>query len=385
MIKIILKLSLFVCVLFSFSCLNGKTSNGKTSYGDSNSSVLDLDSKREQAQKAEESAKKTARATNNTERRSGNASNNSSNSRRRTNLKYKNSLESNVDGRYSLSRIAKRDYRGEKECGDDSNCYRKCASITGGSSEQKRCGKLPVFIVEDIEEAVLTLRNIEDASSVRIEPLILAEMIDLGSNFFKDLIEDNMSEGDIKTFLAWIAINEDISRIFAEEDRSHKTIKTAVEKLAEINKVDEEDALKISLLEVDQTFLYLAADESNEYGFGIAYDILDDKCSNKECKQKVLCSREHRSRSRGASSRTSVCRTSISTNNRNRSFDRSSTCYIQGGLVWSYLNDLIKDDDDDGDVEDKDFEGTAIDVNYCNKFCGSENTRNEGKCDFSIF
>lgn len=378
MIQNVLKFFYFLPFLFLLSCLNENLSLSEER-SSRRAEIIDLDKERKQQQEKEEKLEQVAN-NNRQEQQEDNS--------RRSALKNRSVLQARVSDRYNSSRISGRDYRGEDECSDDSQCVRKCDMITDSSSERKRCEKLPLYVVEDLENGIISLRNIEDASSVDISPDLLIDMLDLGYKFLQELIEKDMSEGDIKTFLAWVAVNEDISEVFAKQDRGNKIIETAVEELADKYDYENEDVLKMSLLGTDDTFFHLAADENNEYGFGIAYDILKEECgSNINCKKEVICAREYRQRSsnhalRSASRRTSLCRTSSSTSSRSSLYYRNSTCYIQGDLVWSYLNELLDDDEDDGNVADKVFDNTTFNVNECNKFCGSENTKNEGKCYF---
>ena len=266
--------------------------------------------------------------------------------------------------------------------GDDCEEFSSCLDICENSFSSRlsrKCEKAPAEFIENLEEDLFKLINISDLDEVDISPAFISAVLDFDEDLLSDLIEDNMSEGDLKTFLAWIAVNERVSEAFADDRSSQDILKEAFEKLGEFNKgrKELETAFNIGLITEDDTFLSLASDEANEEGFSLGYEVLDDSCSTKNCKLDVLCSREKESISRstifGASRRNSSnCKTSTRTDGRVRS---GETCYIQGSNVWSFLEELIYD----RDIKDSDFDDDIITVRECNEFCGSVRESNT-KC-----
>lgn len=270
-------------------------------------------------------------------------------------------------------------YRGD-DCEEISACLDICENRFS-SRLGRKCEKAPAEFIENLEEDLFKLINISDLDEVDISPAFISSILDFDEDLLSDLIKDNMSEGDLKTFLAWIAVNEKVSEAFESDRRSKDILKEAFEKLGEFNKGGREleTAFNIGLITEDDTFLSLASDEANEEGFSLAYEVLDDSCFNRDCKLYVLCSREKQTNSRsrifGVSRRnSSSCKTSTRTDGRARP---GETCYIQGSNVWSFLEELIYE----RDIKDSDFdeEEEVVTVRECNEFCGSVRESNT-KC-----
>lgn len=336
----------------------------------------------------------TSRDTSRTTSRTTTRDNTRSRLRNKDNIRLETELESRYRG---SSNRSYNDY-GDDECSEDRSCEILCERIITSSSQRKSCEKLPYDLVAEIEESLITLRNIKDPQqSVGIDPDVFSAILDINENIIIKIVEKMNIEG-VKNFLAWVAINEDVMEVLDEEDSSGKILKEAFSVLAGgDSKIA--NAFKVPLLGNEDTFFYLAADEGNEKALVAGYDLFDKACDKKgttsksiECKKEVMCAREYRSastrsrlyRSQGRS-RTrngNQCRTSIT--NTNRRSSSASTCYLQGETVWEYLLDLI----DNGDIKDadleKDLSDKKINVDYCNKFCGTETKDNEGKCNFSV-
>ncbi len=284
-------------------------------------------------------------------------------------------LESRFDGGYHYE-----GYGGE-ECRRSDACMAICDGGLIPNNTQKRCYRSPKNLVEDLEEGFFNLLNISEVDSVNISPGLLAGMLDMNLNMVADLVEDRMSEGDLKSFLAWVAVNESIAYVFLEEDKRSKIMEKAFKELGEhqeeANK-KRETGLNLGLIHKEDSFFYLSAVKDNAYGFQIAYEVLESACSSKNCKIDLLCAREtltgRRYRNLGYGATEFTCRTSAERRRRSRP-TRDSICYIHGAAVWSYLTELI----DERKIRDKDFKGenNAITVQTCNNYCGS---RDSDKC-----
>ena len=316
--------------------------------------------------------------------------------------KNSDALSSRVSDRHSSGSRGR--YSSDDRCEDYPECENICRYIAQSSSQRGRCERLSYNLVEDMDAALRDFKTAADANSIAVHPDALRALLDLSDDIILDLVEDQMSLGDLKIFLAWVAISEDIAEVFKDEDRKNEILHAGFERLIKETGLTASDerkhAMTVSLISQDDTFLSLAAEESNEEAFGIAYEFLQDNCKRfgsrsgrRDCKQEVLCAREYRSsRSYRTRSSGNVCRTSTTSNRRSgRSVFTRGTCYIQGSLVWSYLEELIDDPDDDGDVSDRDFvsnfwsgKAFGINVDYCNKFCGHTNSSNRGRCNISI-
>ena len=270
------------------------------------------------------------------------------------------------------------DYTGG-DCGDLSSC-RKICDNTFSSSYRRRCASAPAEFIENLEEDLFKLINISDIDEVDISPAFITAALDFDEDLLSDLIEENMSEGDLKSFLAWIAVNKKVATAFENDRSSRKILEKAFEKLGDFNKGSKEleTGFNVGLIDEDDTFLFLASDEGNEKGFVLGYKILDDSCSSKNCKLSIFCSREEKNLSRSKifskNRRDSNlnCKTSTTSRRRSRS---GQTCYIQGASVWSFLEELIDDDE----INDSDFKSSAITVNVCTSYCGEVSKTNK-KC-----
>lgn len=282
-------------------------------------------------------------------------------------------LEPRYDGGYYYEGY------GGSECRDSDSCIAICENQVPRRN-QTRCERSPRALVESLEDGFFTLLNISEVDSVDINPGLIAGMLDIDVDTIADLVKDRMSEGDLKSFLAWVALNEDIAEVFLEEDRRSEVMENAFEELGKLQTDvdnDRETGLNVGLIQSEDSFFHLAALEDNEAAFEIAYEVLDSACRSKECKLNVLCARENQSRTRsrffGYESSLLECRTSAVQGRRSR---REAICYIHGAASWSFLNELIEDNE----IKDNDFEGerNEITVEVCNDHCGDKNNK---KCD----
>ena len=281
-------------------------------------------------------------------------------------------IRAELDNRYDGAFYE--DFDGEK-CKEKKSCMAACDTLVK-YSDRSRCYNSPQALVRRLEEGFFALLNISTVDSVDVSPNLLAGILDMDTGVVLELVEDHMSEGDLKSFLAWVAVNKDISRVFLLEDRRSKIIKEAFERLGGFQtgaRKDIQTGLNTGLIHNDDSFFYLASVESNPYGFEIAHDILKSACSHdKNCKMNVLCAREVQSRSRSrifGYNREIKCRTSAE---QSRRYRRGGICYIHGASAWSYLNELIGD----RDIRDSDFTPSTnqITVDKCNDYCGDKDS-----------
>ena len=269
------------------------------------------------------------------------------------------------------------DYAG-RDCGEDRSCRDICDDLIS-HNRRKKCYNSPIDLVEDLEEALFTLISISDIDSVPISPSLMAGIFDIDESLLEYLVK-RMSEGSLRSFLAWVAINRDISYVFLNKDRSSDILKKAFERLAEsqdgvTRSKKMETALNMGLIQDEDSFFYLSAAEDNSEGFEIAYDLLKSACSDKDCKMTVLCAREIHSSSRSRTfgyQNTQTCRTSA---NQGRRASRGGACYIHSSVTWSFLEELIEEKD----IRDTDFKNEPVTVEKCNDFCGSERTSKKCK------
>ena len=270
---------------------------------------------------------------------------------------------------------------GGPDCEESEACKAICEDrILSRTRNRYRCYKSPRSLVESLEDGFFKLLNISVGKSVDISPGLIAGMLDIDVDIIADLVEKRMSKGDLRSFLAWVAINEGIAEVFLEEDRRSEVMENAFKELGKLQtdaRREMETGLNTGLIQDEDTFFHLAALEGNEAAFQIAYEILESVCSSRSCKLEVLCARDFQTRRRsrffGNESRFLKCRTSASQGRRMRS---EATCYIHGAAAWSYLDELIED----REIRDNDFEGeeNQITVETCNAYCGDEES---GKCE----
>ena len=278
-------------------------------------------------------------------------------------------IDSILDRRGSGSGGVYDEYDGP-ECRESESCKEICDDFRSSRSE---CYRQPESLVRDLKDGLFELINISEVDSVEVSPSLFYGMLELDKDLIEDLIEDHMSEGDLKSFLAWIAINEDIASVMERADRRMEVLETAFKELGKLQADSSQHVktgLNMGLIGTDETFLFLASDTDNLVAFKMGHEILDDRCSsNKTCKLEMYCARMQRAQSRRRELRDIYsCRTPE--DSRRRSSSRGTTCYIHGSDVWSYLYELITDED----IRDSYFENSVINVERCKSVCGNKNS-----------
>jgi len=276
-------------------------------------------------------------------------------------------IRSTLGERFRSTTVDTDEYYDSPPCSEYTDCIKLCDKIARGA--ERKCYRQPSQLVAEIEEGLFDIINIADAEDVNISAGLFQGILEIDKDIILDLIDDHMSEGDLKSFLVWIAINRSIASVLDAKDRNATIIEKALRELGKLqtgSKNKEAAGLNTGLIGRDSTFLFLASDESNRYAFEAGYKILKDSCSNGEtCKLRLLCSRERRRNSRSRRYTTTSCRTPM--NSRKRSIS-DRVCYVHGSSVWSYLYELI----DDGDIRENHFEDHPIGVGKCNGLCGSK-------------
>ena len=109
-------------------------------------------------------------------------------------------------------------------CRDREACKRICDEDIP-LENQAVCYNSPREVVEQLIDASRTLLNISTVDPVDITPGLIAGMLRIRIDFILDLVERKMSEGDLKSFLAWVAINRDIAEVFfsrRQKNRNHE-------------------------------------------------------------------------------------------------------------------------------------------------------------------
>ena len=264
------------------------------------------------------------------------------------------------------------DYEGP-ECETKAACKDICQRLVS-SGRRTRCYKKPILLVEALDQAVFTLLSLSDVRSDPISPSLFYALFEMDRQIVPDLVrKDKMSEGDLRSFLAWTALNRDIARIIEDKDRSllRDALKTLGGHQINTEKSNLWIGLNTGLIGREDSFLYLAADSDNEEAFIMANRILEKNVCNDAlpCKQEMYCARtrtETRRRGRRRAARED-CRTPGET----RRYSRSGLCYVHGGVVWSYLFDLIEDKE----IRSADLEELVFSVEKCNKFCGKKKSK----------
>ena len=372
MLKIFKWLSI-ISIVFLFSCLKENMTSTVDESPETPKAEIITNNDKEEDERVEAEAKKEAERS----------------LRERDRLKPNLVLRTDTSSRYSSgSSSSTSSFTGGRECDEYSACKSICDRImrTGRS----RCYRFSYNIVEDMEDALFTIRNIDEADRVNIDPFIFDAILTADKRIISDLVEDEMSEGDLKSFLAWVALNDDIADVLEENDRSGNILEEAFKQLGKFQegatKNDELAGINTGLITDDDTFLFLASDEENESAFIMAYDILSSNpCKEIGCQEKILCARESRQRSYssyryfGSTRGTALCRTSSEDSRRS---SRSGFCYVHGSSVWSYLYELI----DDGEIKGApdELEKKPLGVERCNSVCGSRSSTNT-KCSLFNF
>ena len=129
---------------------------------------------------------------------------------------------------------------------------------------------------------------------------------------------------------------------------------------------------------------------NNVAAFKIVHKALRALCGSRDCKMDIYCARSmvtnnrrsrifrpplgsrplRGSRRNPVVNSFTMCRTA-SEHGRRRVRDEA-LCYVHGAIVWSYLDELIRDDQ----IRDLDFTGevNGITVDRCNDYCGHEDS-----------
>ena len=283
-----------------------------------------------------------------------------------------NVIDSILDKRDSGASGVYEEYDGP-ECGESERCREICEDF---QVSQKDCYRQPESLVRDLKDGLFELINISKPDSVRVGPALFHGMLDIDKDkdLIKDLIEDEMSAGDIKSFLAWIAINEDIASVLERVDSRMEVLETAFKELGkkQIGASQYiETGLNVGLIGPDETFLFIASDEDNIEAFKMGHEILDDACSfdKKNCKLELYCARMQQARSRQRALQDLYsCRTPEDSRRRRSSL--GTACYIHGSDVWSYLYELITEEE----IRDSSLDDFVINVDRCKSICGNKNS-----------
>ena len=277
-------------------------------------------------------------------------------------------IEATIDSRYEGA-FVNDSYGGEK-CRDHSDCEAFCENSPYIPYKgESKCRRSSRALVESIEEGIYTLLNISNIRSVNVSAGLIKGMFYISSDIIEDLIESNMSQGDLKSFLAWVAVNDDISSVFLEEDRNSVIIGKAFERLGNLQTnitYPIISGLNVGLTRSEDSFFSLAALEQNKYAFEIGYDVLDSYCREGSldryiCMKRAFCSRELKVRIR-SQSRYSLQNTQCKTVAGISKDRNEKICYIHGSPTWSYFNELIKQEIIRDDTP-------LITVQECNEFC----------------
>lgn len=257
-------------------------------------------------------------------------------------------------------------------CEEIEGCTEICLRLVS-SSRRNRCKKKPYKLIEAIEQGVINLLDIADLDSVNVSPGLFQAMLEIDDNIIPSLIkQESMSVGDLRSFLAWVALSKDITQVLSREDRSHDTLKDAFDRLGELQKSSQRDLItgfNTGLIGKEDTFLFLATKNDNEEAFIIGHKIIErDICSTKDCKLKVYCARE-RARGKRRHERINVnysCRSP----GKKRRYRQSDICYVHGEAVWSYLYNLIEEEE----IKSPDLQDAMIETEKCNSICGDEDS-----------
>ena len=284
-------------------------------------------------------------------------------------------IVSTVDDRFGGVGKDYKSYDSDK-CGEYESCKDICDKTTRA---KKACYRQPRDLIEDVQNGLFDLINISDVDDVGMHAGLLQGILEFDKKLILKLVDDHMSEGDLKSFLVWIAVNKSIADVLEREDRRAQILALALKELGRYqsgSRKYEETGLSTGLIRRDDTFLFLASDENNTAAFQMGYDVLQSTCGNREdCKLKLLCARERRRVSRAKSLGLALgCRTPE--NSRQRSI-RDRICYVHGSSVWSFLYELIEDKDirdSDFRIDEDDSEEGPIGVTQCNKLCGSKSS-----------
>ena len=286
-------------------------------------------------------------------------------------------ISTTIDDRYrgvTIYEDYKRDYKDDPPCDEYEECKDICVRLVS-STRRRRCYDEPHSLIEALNQGVFDLLDISGPDKfASVAPGLLQAMFEIDQNIISNLIRrDRMTEGDLRIFLAWIALNRDIASVLNHEDRSRHILQDAFKNLGEFQVNKTHGSLKAGfntgLLGNEDTFLSLAADRDNEEAFIMGNSVIEkDLCSTKQCKLEIYCARDSGSRrSRFERIKTS---TTCQTPGKVRRYRRGGICYVHGSITWSYLDDLIEDEE----IRSSDLSGFIIGVDKCNEICGDKDS-----------
>lgn len=287
-------------------------------------------------------------------------------------------INAEIEDRYKGGSDYELDYDGPA-CKESVECVDRCRRLVS-SSRRRQCEKEPAPLVEAIEKAIVGLLSLDDpeSESAPIDAGLFQVIFRLDRSLIPNLLKrDHMTEGDLRMFLAWIALNQDVARVLYQENRSGSILRDSFRKLGEAQENRQKSqliaGLNSGLIKREDTFLALAADRENEEGFIMAHNVVYSACSSTQCRLEIYCARENFS---GRSFRSRRDQESCRTPGDDRRYSRNRLCYVHGGLTWSYLSDLIEEEEiriSNGDLKDALLK---LNVDNCNKACGdADNTQ----------
>ncbi len=269
-----------------------------------------------------------------------------------------------VYGQYNSS-----DYKGpscedaegnDKEI-DNEYCEEVCDRLY--DQESDRCEGLSVDLIKQLNRLFEDMSRVgnEENLSRSVNSFDFGVMIDIDVEPALNLIE-SWNVREVAVFLIWTAKTPAITLALEHHDQEHKILKQAFEAVSDDHSV--ETGLAKDLKGFGKTFWAVAREAKNKSGFIVIHKLLQDICSDKNCKMKHYCIREEFEDTR----RRATCPYSGS----RRSYKRAEHCYIHGPDVWNYWLNLNREDE----FNDPDFSSTEkMNEEECDKLCQTESCR----------
>ena len=264
-------------------------------------------------------------------------------------------------------------------CKQSSRCREVCREWYFNRS-RRTCERSSEAVVESVEETLIRLKSISDPYNFDVNYSVIYAIVKIDEDILVDLIEGEgsrtssrgMSEGSLKSFLAWVAATERVAEIFREEDNGNDILETAFEQLG--RKIGGNLKHYILGLNANLTgegsFFSITARNSNQTGFELAYEVLEDKAGcgsdDRACKMRILCAAEPEEKESpfGTGRRRRDLKTCKTTAVSSGAFTGAKGCYAHGASAWGYLNQLIENED----IDDDSLKG--IDSETCEHYCG---------------
>ena len=247
---------------------------------------------------------------------------------------------------------------------NDKDCYEQCEDIYDNESDL--CEELPVELISNLYNLYIQLEHFRARDGEldrRIDDNLFGIMIDIHESAAINLIRE-WSPREIGEFLKWVARSYSVATGLLNHDTDHTILNFAFRRL-DSNERDFPLLIGVDLEGLFETFLSLAENrtqnQKNLSAFVIFHEMLNNECTDRNCKMRAYCLREEYETSREMENACSYKSEIFSSSSRH--------CYIYGADIWAYWNQLNYGEEFEDEDFDRDFEFSE---DECDDFCDNK-------------